>query len=390
LNDESFIDTRYPSLIVIDDLMRDATNSKDVCELFVEGSHHRNISVTCIMQNAFSKGKENRTMSINSQYLVLFKNPRDQVGPAIFARQMYPNNSKKFMNKYIEATKRPYGYLFIDLKQNTPEEERLKTDIFKDIGGEKSIKCNNEVTASSMVGDGISDVETDLADPYIRDNNMQSGQSVQNCRNINMDKKEENPSCIDCGLLFSTPFDVQRHIKRGCPFSEEETDHKQMKFDNTFSEESNESMDEDNEGDMDDSAFNPLIDEVYKKLDGDYQNKLDSIMNDQNVSEKEAKTEANEQFLPRERKLLMNEYRKLLTRTYALKQSPLHRTITYEIQQLMDDHGYSFEKSLSIVLRRNKHRFEELLDQDDSDDESEESDDDEDMSDDAESDNTDD
>ena len=31
LNDDSLIDTRYPSLIVIDDLMRDATNSKDVC-----------------------------------------------------------------------------------------------------------------------------------------------------------------------------------------------------------------------------------------------------------------------------------------------------------------------------------------------------------------------
>jgi hypothetical protein len=40
LNDDSFIDTGYPSLIVIDDLMRDATNSKDVCELFVEGSRY--------------------------------------------------------------------------------------------------------------------------------------------------------------------------------------------------------------------------------------------------------------------------------------------------------------------------------------------------------------
>ena len=72
-------------------------------------------------------------MSINSQYMVLFKNPRDQVEPAILVRQMYPNNSKRFMNKYTEATKRPYGYLFIDLKQNTPEEERLKTDIFENI-----------------------------------------------------------------------------------------------------------------------------------------------------------------------------------------------------------------------------------------------------------------
>lgn len=92
LNDETFIDSRYPSLIVIDDLMRDATNSKDVCELLVEGSHHRNSSVTCIMQNAFSRGKENRTIGINSQYVVLFSNPPDQLVPMTFERQMYSNN----------------------------------------------------------------------------------------------------------------------------------------------------------------------------------------------------------------------------------------------------------------------------------------------------------
>jgi hypothetical protein len=80
--------------------MRDATNSKDVCELFVEDSHHKNISVACILQNGFSKGTEDRTMSINAQYIVLFKNPRDQIGPAILARQMYPSHPKKFMIKY--------------------------------------------------------------------------------------------------------------------------------------------------------------------------------------------------------------------------------------------------------------------------------------------------
>ena len=57
LNDDSFIETRYPSLIVIDDLMRDATNSNDVCEHFAEDSYHSNISVACILQNGFSKGK---------------------------------------------------------------------------------------------------------------------------------------------------------------------------------------------------------------------------------------------------------------------------------------------------------------------------------------------
>jgi hypothetical protein len=78
LNDDSFIiDTKYPSLIIIDDLIRDATNSKEVCELFVEGSHHSNVSVACIMHNAFSKGRESIIMNINSQYVVLFKKNRE-------------------------------------------------------------------------------------------------------------------------------------------------------------------------------------------------------------------------------------------------------------------------------------------------------------------------
>ena len=76
-------------------------------------------------------------MSINTQYIVLFKNPRDQIGPAILARQMYPSHPKKFMIKYTKATKRPYGCLFIDLKQNTPEEDRLKTDIFDSVPDNK-------------------------------------------------------------------------------------------------------------------------------------------------------------------------------------------------------------------------------------------------------------
>jgi hypothetical protein len=93
--DDSLIDTKYPSLIVIDNLMRDATNSKDMCEHFVRDSHHSNISVACILQNGFSEGKEIRATSINAQYIVLFKNPRDQDKPFILVRQVYPSLPKK-------------------------------------------------------------------------------------------------------------------------------------------------------------------------------------------------------------------------------------------------------------------------------------------------------
>jgi hypothetical protein len=58
---------------------------------------------------------------------------------------MYPSHPKKFMIKYTEATKRPYAYLFIDLKQNTPEEDRLKTDIFDSVP-------NNKHYSPNMVG----------------------------------------------------------------------------------------------------------------------------------------------------------------------------------------------------------------------------------------------
>ena len=62
------------------------------------------------------------------------------------------------MIKYIEATKRPYGYLFIDLKQSTPEEDRIKTDIFENIPGRESVHCKLTLESyknTSMVSGGM-------------------------------------------------------------------------------------------------------------------------------------------------------------------------------------------------------------------------------------------
>ena len=67
MNSDTFLNPNERTFIVIDDLMKDATENKDVCELFVEGAHHRNLSTACIMQNLFNEGEENRTMSLNSQ-----------------------------------------------------------------------------------------------------------------------------------------------------------------------------------------------------------------------------------------------------------------------------------------------------------------------------------
>ena len=96
IEDEQFLNPAIRNLIVIDDLMSEASNDKRICGLFTKGSYHRNLSVICLVKNLYYQGKESRTMSLNSQYLVLFNNPRDQQQVMVLARQMYPGQSEKF------------------------------------------------------------------------------------------------------------------------------------------------------------------------------------------------------------------------------------------------------------------------------------------------------
>ena len=97
--------------------------------LFTRDSHHRNLRVIYIVQNLLHQGKGNRSMNLNSHYLVLFKNPQDKLQILTLARQMYPGQTDFFLNQYEEAVKRPFGYLLIDLKTTTQDNCRLRTNV---------------------------------------------------------------------------------------------------------------------------------------------------------------------------------------------------------------------------------------------------------------------
>ena len=118
-----------PEWIIIDDLMNESSNNKLISDIFTKGSHHRNISIILILQNFFTRGKEMRNITLNSQYLVLFKNPRDQSLATNIAKQMYPHRCIWFQKIYEDATSQPFSYLFIDLKPSTPNNLRLLTNI---------------------------------------------------------------------------------------------------------------------------------------------------------------------------------------------------------------------------------------------------------------------
>ena len=120
--------SKEPLLVVIDDQMHGV--DRRITSLFAKRSHHRNLSIVYIVQNLFDQQKEHRTISLNSHYLVIFKNPRDGSQIVHLAKQMYPGKTHYLRQAFALATGQPYGYLLIDLKQATPEGMRLRSHIF--------------------------------------------------------------------------------------------------------------------------------------------------------------------------------------------------------------------------------------------------------------------
>ena len=127
---DNYIDRESTNLFILDDLMTEIKSNQSVTHLFTKGSHHKNLSVIVLLQNLFQQGPESRTISLNSHYLVVFKNPRDASSITHLAKQMYPGNIRFMQEAYRDATIKPYGYLFIDLKPDTDERLRLRTSIF--------------------------------------------------------------------------------------------------------------------------------------------------------------------------------------------------------------------------------------------------------------------
>jgi hypothetical protein len=123
-------DPLTPKLVIIDDLMRESSSSDAIVDLFTKGSHHKNLSVILISQNLFHQGRGQRDISLNANYIVVFKNPRDRAQIRHLARQVYPDDPKFLEEAYYDATSRPHGYLLLDLKQSTPDEYRFRTCVF--------------------------------------------------------------------------------------------------------------------------------------------------------------------------------------------------------------------------------------------------------------------
>jgi hypothetical protein len=126
LPSEEMLREPIPKLLLVDDLMSEIGLETET--IFTRLSHHTSTSVILIVQNIFQKNL--RTISLNSHYIILMKNPRDRTQINNLGKQMYPGNIAFLREAYDDATERPHGYLLIDLRQDTIDTGRVRTNIF--------------------------------------------------------------------------------------------------------------------------------------------------------------------------------------------------------------------------------------------------------------------
>ncbi|OOZ15362.1 hypothetical protein BOW28_11740 [Solemya velum gill symbiont] len=350
------------------------------------------------MQNLFYHGKENRTMSLNSHYLVLFKNPRDQQQIGFLARQMYPGKPKFLLDKYVTHTERPFGYLIVDLKPDTPETRRLLSNVFpeekeKKTSGELTWKPPIENTAIEDYGtrdhydteprvdpvmDRVCENEPvtfrpphwNLTEGYKKqlDNQVLPELSrLPGCNAMPYGLPREDPrgyTCADCGEVVATVPDLQRHLKEWCP-----EDYRKPSWTSLYNSSSDEDDDEPSskrkrscELPSEDHYFKHVATKAKENNHDEWEEKIEKYKN-AGLSDEDAKNKARRKIRTRDIAGFMNKYAKHIQYLLVLDHGGLHGKVMQSIHEYMDD-GVGRIKAIRMSLRKFKHELREYLESD--------------------------
>jgi hypothetical protein len=115
-------------LIIFDDLMTDIGSTLSNC--FTVYSHHYNVTILLLIQSLFLENKSYRICSLNAHYIILMKNKRDGASVSYLARQISPYNTQYITQAYNKATEKPYSHILFDMRQETPDLIRIRSNIF--------------------------------------------------------------------------------------------------------------------------------------------------------------------------------------------------------------------------------------------------------------------
>ncbi|WAR25193.1 hypothetical protein MAR_010897 [Mya arenaria] len=241
-------------------------------------------------------------------------------------------------------------------------------DLFSEAGRDKRpftqenarLKC-----VFSTKGNAISHV---TGGKTINEANLQeTGHSSTSTQTDNIAEEPENmdkgQACDDCGQLFDTTHDVQRHVKNGwCP---EHRESKKRPHEEISDSEQEEPV-EDNEGYV----------KLWKVARTHNERKYDQIYNkliDNGEESDEAKESADDRIQPYNEKGFLGLYTSLIDRyILPLRNSRLHTQIMSQVDKLISK-GHSTTSAATKVIRKHRKYFEDLFDLESSEDEEKES-----------------
>ena len=348
LDSDAFIDPRKNNIIVLDDLMSTATKDPRITELFTEGSHHRNLSVLAINQNLYYS--KDPTQRRNCQYLVLFNNPIDKQATMTLARQMYPGNTEKLLRVFNNAVSKPYGYLLVDLKVDTPEEFRLKPNGL-------AIKGAADINQAHLQFGP-------RPEPLIMYNGHPQPQPVwQYNGQLPIVQPQQMPYTTPPATMMQngqpppytmTQQSIPQPVSHLCrpkyaTWSDDDDDD-----DDTPVRKRRKVMD------LEERGFRDLVHAVLVKHDDDFKEKVCKYL-DEGCSEKKSRIESLEMLRPRYRRSLRDAYEKLLCQIHQLQFSPCHSAVTECIQMCLD-RGDDHKTAIKCALRLNASKLDEVLD----------------------------
>ena len=101
-----------------------------------------NMSLVFLTQRMFVNDESFRQISQNCDYFAIFKNPRNSSEIRTLAQQLTPG-SLDLITIYMEATKDPFSYLFINLTQECPPQVKYLSKLFDN---DSSLRVFTEVT----------------------------------------------------------------------------------------------------------------------------------------------------------------------------------------------------------------------------------------------------
>jgi hypothetical protein len=239
------------------------------------------------------------------------------------------------MEKFQKATSQPFGCLVVDLKQDTPDQERLKSgNMFNQ--KEETQSRPGSPTCSNMQGDYGQAPEPLNCGGDLTPGHLQAGRQAVN---ISREEHSTMNSCKHCGKIFKTPYFLDMHQQIGCDMLVEDSE------------------------DDDPSAWDELVNASYRKHNGLYGEKMEDLQEEEDMDEHEADSKVSHELRPKYCRSLIQLYKKFLNQTYDLGRNSHHREIMRMVYWYKVCKGYEFDKALDITLRKKRHLFEVILDE---------------------------